>query len=129
MAFKYPITLDELSKISGVNPGKATKYGKPFLAVIEKYVKENEIERTEDVVIKSVVNKSAKKVVIITNIDKKIALADIARSQNMKMDELLSEIENIVYSGIDALLLGIEGAETEKICYDCANKQKEELDG
>jgi ATP-dependent DNA helicase RecQ len=99
MAFKYPITLDELSKISGVNPGKATKYGKPFLAVIEKYVKENEIERTEDVVIKSVVNKSAKKVVIITNIDKKIALADIARSQNMKMDELLSEIENIVYSG------------------------------
>jgi len=99
MAFKYPITMDELSKIVGVNPGKAQKYGKPFLAVIEKYVKENEIERTEDVVIKSVVNKSAKKVVIITNIDKKIALADIARSQNIKLDELLTEIENIVYSG------------------------------
>jgi ATP-dependent DNA helicase RecQ len=99
MAFKYPITMDELSKIVGVNPGKSQKYGKPFLAVIDKYVKENEIERTEDVVIKSVVNKSAKKVVIITNIDKKIALADIARSQNIKLDELLTEIENIVYSG------------------------------
>jgi ATP-dependent DNA helicase RecQ len=99
MAFKYPITMDELSKIVGVNPGKSQQYGKPFLAVIDKYVKENEIERTEDVVIKSVVNKSAKKVVIITNIDKKIALADIARSQNIKLDELLTEIENIVYSG------------------------------
>ena len=99
MAFKYPITMDELSKIVGVNPGKAQKYGKPFLAIIDKYVKENDIERTEDVVIKSVVNKSAKKVVIITNIDKKIALADIARSQNIKLDELLTEIENIVYSG------------------------------
>jgi ATP-dependent DNA helicase RecQ len=99
MAFKFPITMEELSKISGVNLGKAQKFGKPFLAVIEKYVIDNEIERTEDVVIKSVVNKSAKKVVIITNIDKKIALSDIARSQNLKMDELLNEIENIVLSG------------------------------
>ncbi|MES2379569.1 MAG: DNA helicase RecQ [Bacteroidota bacterium] len=99
MAFKYPITMDEMSKITGVNIGKAQKYGKPFLEMIDKYVKENEIERSEDVVIKSVVNKSAKKVVIITNIDKKIALSDIARSQNMTMDDLLSEIENIVYSG------------------------------
>jgi ATP-dependent DNA helicase RecQ len=99
MAFKFPITMEEMSKISGVNLGKAQKFAKPFLAVIEKYVIDNEIERTEDVVIKSVVNKSAKKVVIITNIDKKIALADIARSQNMKMEELLTEIENIVLSG------------------------------
>ena len=99
MAFKFPITMEEMSKISGVNLGKAQKFAKPFLAVIEKYVIDNEIERTEDVVIKSVVNKSAKKVVIITNIDKKIALADIARSQNMKMEELLIEIENIVLSG------------------------------
>ena len=99
MAFKFPITMEEMSKISGVNLGKAQKFAKPFLAVIEKYVIDNEIERTEDVVIKYVVNKSAKKVVIITNIDKKIALADIARSQNMKMEELLIEIENIVLSG------------------------------
>jgi ATP-dependent DNA helicase RecQ len=99
MAFKFPITMEEMSKISGVNLGKAQKFAKPFLAVIEKYVTDNEIERTEDVVIKSVVNKSAKKVVIITNIDKKIALSDIARSQNMKMEELLTEIENIVLSG------------------------------
>ncbi|MCA0425898.1 MAG: DNA helicase RecQ [Bacteroidetes bacterium] len=99
MALKYPITLDELAKISGVSPGKASKYGKPFVQLIDKYVKENEIERAEDVVIKSVVNKSARKIAIITNIDKKISLDDIARGQGISKEELLGEIENIVNSG------------------------------
>lgn len=99
MAFKYPITLDELSKITGVSAGKATKFGKEFLAVIEKYVTENNIERTEDVTIKSVVNKSARKIAIITNIDKRVSLDDIARGQGIKKEELLIEIENIVNSG------------------------------
>lgn len=99
MAFKYPITLDELSKITGVSAGKATKFGKEFLAVIEKYVTENNIERTEDVTIKSVVNKSARKIAIITNIDKRVSLDDIARGQGIKKEELLVEIENIVNSG------------------------------
>lgn len=99
MAFKYPITMDELSKITGVNQGKAQRYGKPFLDMIAKYVKENGIERAEDVVIKSVVNKSARKIAIITNIDKKVSLEDIARAQNISKEELLDEIENIVYSG------------------------------
>ncbi len=99
MAFKYPITLDELSKITGVSAGKATKFGKDFLAVIEKYVTENNIERTEDVTIKSVVNKSARKIAIITNIDKRVSLDDIARGQGIKKEELLVEIENIVNSG------------------------------
>ncbi|MFN4084142.1 MAG: DNA helicase RecQ [Bacteroidia bacterium] len=99
MAFKFPITNDELSKIQGVSSGKAIKYGKPFLELIEKYVKENDIERPQDLVMKSVVNKSAKKIAIITNIDKKIDLESIARSQGITFDELLTEIENIVNSG------------------------------
>ena len=99
MALKYPITLDELSKISGVSSSKATKFGKPFIELIDKYVKENDIERSEDVVIKSVINKSARKIAIITNIDKKISLDDIARGQGIKKEELLTEIENIVNSG------------------------------
>ncbi len=99
MAFKYPITMDELSKITGVSTGKAAKFGKEFLEVIGKYVTENNIERTEDVTIKSVVNKSARKIAIITNIDKRVSLDDIARGQGIKKDELLEEIENIVNSG------------------------------
>ncbi len=99
MAFKYPITMEELSKITGVSSGKAAKFGKEFLAVIDKYVQENNIERTEDVTIKSVVNKSARKIAIITNIDKRVSLDDIARGQGIKKDELLTEIENIVNSG------------------------------
>lgn len=99
MAFKYPITMDELSKISGVNKGKATKFGKPYLEMISKYVEENNIERPNDVVVKSVVNKSAKKIAIITNIDKKISLADISRSLGMSLPDLLTEIQTIVMSG------------------------------
>jgi ATP-dependent DNA helicase RecQ len=99
MAFKYPITMEELSKVSGVSSGKAIKFGKEFLAVIDQYVKENNIERPEDVTIKSVVNKSARKIAIITNIDKRVSLDDIARGQGLKKDEILVEIENIVNSG------------------------------
>ncbi|MCG9880052.1 MAG: DNA helicase RecQ [Bacteroidia bacterium] len=99
MAFKYPITMEELSKVSGVSTGKAQKFGKEFIAVIDKYVKENNIERTEDVTIKSVVNKSARKIAIITNIDKRVSLEDIARGQGLKKEEILEEIENIVNSG------------------------------
>ncbi|MCF8254420.1 MAG: DNA helicase RecQ [Bacteroidia bacterium] len=99
MAFKYPITMEELSKITGVSAGKAAKFGKEFIGVIDKYVKDNNIERTEDVTIKSVVNKSARKIAIITNIDKRVSLDDIARGQGIKKEEILEEIENIVNSG------------------------------
>ncbi len=99
MAFKYPITMDELSKVSGVNKGKAMKFGKPYLEMISKYVEENNVERPDDVVVKSVVNKSAKKIAIITNIDKKISLADISRSLGMSLPDLLTEIQTIVMSG------------------------------
>jgi ATP-dependent DNA helicase RecQ len=99
MSIQYPITMDELTKISGVGAGKASKYGKPFIDLIKKYVDENEIERPIDMVIKSVVNKSGLKVYIIQNVDRKIKLEDMARSKNIKMNDLLTEMETIVASG------------------------------
>ena len=99
MTIQYPITLDELTHITGVGVGKAQKYGKPFVELIKKYVEENEIERPQDLVIKSVVNKSGLKVYIIQSIDRKLSLEDIALTKGLTMDELLTEIERIVDSG------------------------------
>jgi ATP-dependent DNA helicase RecQ len=99
MAIQYPITMDEMTKISGVGAGKAAKFGKPFIDLIKNYVEENEIERPVDMVIKSVVNKSGLKVYIIQNIDRKIDLGAMAKSKNLKLPELLTEIETIVESG------------------------------
>ncbi|HXH20096.1 MAG TPA: RecQ family ATP-dependent DNA helicase, partial [Chitinophagales bacterium] len=99
MATQYPITMDELANITGVSKGKAQKYGKPFVELISKYVEENEIERTTDMVVKSIVNKSAIKVYIIQNIDKKIPLEDIARGKGLKFEDLLTEMKTIVDSG------------------------------
>jgi ATP-dependent DNA helicase RecQ len=99
MAIQYPITNEEMTKISGVGAGKAAKYGKPFVDLIKKYVEENEIERPMDMVIKSVVNKSGLKVYIIQNIDRKVGLKEMAKSKNITLDELITEIETIVQSG------------------------------
>ncbi|MCE3227345.1 MAG: recQ [Bacteroidetes bacterium] len=99
MSIQYPVNMEEMTKISGVGIGKATKYGKPFIDLIKKYVDDNEIERPSDMVIKSVVNKSGLKVYIIQNIDRKIGLNDMAKSKGLKLPELLTEIETIVESG------------------------------
>jgi ATP-dependent DNA helicase RecQ len=99
MSINYPITMEEMAKITGVGAGKAAKYGKPFLEVIKKHVEENDIERPSDMVIKSVVNKSGLKVFIIQNIDRKVSLEDMAKNKNLKMNDLLTEIETIVTSG------------------------------
>jgi ATP-dependent DNA helicase RecQ len=99
MATMYPTSIEELSKISGVSEGKARKYGRKFIAVIDEYVEENNIDKPEDFVMKSVVNKSGKKVYIIQSVDKKIPLEDIASGKSMKMDELFQEMETIVQSG------------------------------
>lgn len=99
MAYKYPLTMDEMENIIGVGKNKAKKFGKPFLALIALYVEENDIERPDDLVLKSVVNKSAKKIHIIQNIDKKVPLDDIAKGQGMEFAEFLEELEAIVYSG------------------------------
>ncbi|MCB9262153.1 MAG: DNA helicase RecQ [Flavobacteriales bacterium] len=99
MATKYPITMAELENIQGVGKNKALKFGKPFIELIAEYVEENEIDRPQDLVLKTVANKSGKKIAIIQNIDKKLSIEDIANAQGMEVFELLDEIENIVYSG------------------------------
>ena len=100
MCIQYPTNIEEMTHITGVGAGKAQKYGKPFVDLIKNYVEDNEIERPQDFVVKTVVNKSANKVYIIQNIDRKIAFEDIAIAKGMEMDELLSEIESIVSSGM-----------------------------
>jgi len=99
MTLQYPISMEELQNVVGVGQGKAKRYGQPFLDVIIQYVDENDIERPEDFVVKSIVNKSGSKVSIIRNIDKKLPLEDIAKAQGKKIDELITEIEAIVASG------------------------------
>jgi ATP-dependent DNA helicase RecQ len=99
MSIQYPIKEEELLQITGVGAGKAKKYGTPFLELIRQYVEENEIVRPNDMVVKSVINKSGLKVYIIKSIDKKLALEDIAFTKDLTVDELLSEIERIVSSG------------------------------
>ena len=99
MSIMYPVTVDELKNCQGVGEGKARKFGKEFLALIAKYVEENEIVRPDDFVVKSIVNKSANKVYIIQNIDRKMPLDDIASAKGLEMEELMDEIEGIVMSG------------------------------
>lgn len=99
MAIQYPATMDELIHISGVGPGKARKFGAPFLDLINQYVAENEIERAQDFVVKSLVNKSGLKVHIIQNIDRKLPLEDIADAKGKSLDDIITEIEVIVNSG------------------------------
>jgi ATP-dependent DNA helicase RecQ len=99
MAIQYPVNIEELQNITGVGTGKAKKYGKEFVELIKKYVEEKEIIRPQDMVVKSVVNKSGLKVYIIQSIDRKISLEDIAEAKNLDMNDLLDEIESIVNSG------------------------------
>lgn len=99
MATLYPIKVDDLDKCQGVSKGKALRYGKPFVEMIARYVEENNIERPDDFVMKSVVNKSGNKVFIIQNVDKKVPLESIARSKGMKLEEMLEEMETIAASG------------------------------
>jgi ATP-dependent DNA helicase RecQ len=99
MATQYPITLESLEKITGVSKGKALRYGKRFVDLIATYVEENDITRPDDFVMKSVVNKSSNKVYIIQQVDKKIPIESIAKAKDMKLEELLEEMETIVASG------------------------------
>ncbi|MBQ2918154.1 MAG: DNA helicase RecQ [Bacteroidales bacterium] len=99
MSIMYPITVDELKNCQGVGEGKAKKFGKEFLELIAKYVEENEIDRPDDFVMKSIVNKSVNKVYIIQSVDRRLPLEDIADAKGLEMEELMDEIEAIVYSG------------------------------
>ena len=99
MSIQYPITLEEMQNISGVGAGKARKFGQPFIELIKAYVEDKEIIRPQDMVVKSVVNKSGNKVFIIQSIDRQMDFEDIARARDLDGDELLTEIEAIVNSG------------------------------
>lgn len=99
MALKYPGTIDELSNVQGVGEGKAKKYGKTFVELINRYVEENDIVRPEDLVVKSTGSNSALKLYLIQNIDKKLPLTDLAKAKGIEMDDLIKEMEAIVYSG------------------------------
>jgi ATP-dependent DNA helicase RecQ len=99
MALKYPVSIEELINIHGVGEGKAKKYGKEFVELISCYVEDNEIIRPDDLVVKSTGANSANKLYIIQNIDRKLALGDIASAKGMNMEALIKEMEQIVYSG------------------------------
>ena len=99
MAILYPTTLEELERCQGVGKGKAIKYGTPFVELIDKYVTENNIEKPDDFVMKSVANKSSNKIYIIQNVDKKIPIETIAKNKDLKLEALLEEMETIAASG------------------------------
>ena len=99
MALKYPITMDELSKVHGVGEGKARKFGKDFVKLIADYVEENDILRPDDLIVKSTGVNSGLKLFIIQNTDKKLPLDDIAKSKGLEMSELIREMERIIFSG------------------------------
>ena len=99
MALKYPISLDELSKVHGVGEGKARKFGKDFVKLISNYVDENDVLRPDDLIVKSTGINSSLKLFIIQNTDKKLPLIDIAKSKGLEMKELIKEMEVIIFSG------------------------------
>ena len=99
MALKYPITLDELSKVHGVGEGKSRKFGKDFIKLIKSYVEENDVMRPDDLIVKSTGVNSGLKLFIIQNTDRKLPLEDIAKSKGLAMNELIKEMEAIVFSG------------------------------
>jgi len=99
MALKYPITLQELTNIFGVGEGKARKFGKPFVELIASYVQDNDVMRPDDFVVKSTGENSGLKLFIIQNTDRKIPLEDIAKSKGLQFDDLIAELQRIVYSG------------------------------
>jgi ATP-dependent DNA helicase RecQ len=122
MAVQYPINMEELTNIQGVGQGKASRYGKPFIEVISQYVADNEIERPQDFVVKSIVNKSVLKVHIIQNVDRKMPLDVIASSQGKKIGDVIDEIEAIVSSGtkinIDYYINDVLDEDDQQDIYD-----------
>jgi ATP-dependent DNA helicase RecQ len=131
MATNYPVTIDELQNIPGVGAGKAKRYGQEFVELIKRHVTENEIERPEDLRIRTVANKSKLKIDIVQSIDRKVALDDIALAKGLEFNELLDEVEAIVYSGtkinIDYFLNEI--MDEEHIEDICSYFKESETDG
>lgn len=99
MCIQYPVTLEELTEINGVGRGKSQKFGKPFIELIKQHVEDNDIERPEELVVKSIVNKSGLKVFLIKSTDRKMPLEDIAAAKGISIEQLIEEFEHIVFSG------------------------------
>ncbi len=131
MAIQYPVSMDEMKNIAGVGAGKARKYGKEFVELICRYVADNDIERPQDMVVKSIVNKSGLKVYIIQNIDRKVSLQDIASAKQLEMDNLLNEIEAIVNSGtklnLDYYINEVLDSEHQEEVFDYFREAESEL--
>ncbi len=129
MSIQYPTNLEELHNITGVGVGKAKRYGQEFVNLIKKYVEEKEIERPQDMVVKSVVNKSGLKVYIIQSIDRKIRLDDIAAAKGLEMGQLLDEVEAIINSGtklnIDYFIDQVMDEEHQEEIYDYFKEEAE----
>ena len=119
MSIHYPITEEELLRITGVGAGKAKKFGKEFLELIAKYVEENNIERVEDLLVRTASNKSSNKVNIIQQIDRKMSLQDMASRTNLTVDEVLHEIEIIVAAGTK---VNIDHCIEETMDEDCVEE-------
>tara|TARA_B110000196_G_scaffold248019_1_gene217095 strand:- start:82 stop:2265 length:2184 start_codon:yes stop_codon:yes gene_type:complete len=141
MTNQYPITIEEMSKIQGVGIGKSNKYGEKFINTIRKYVEENEIERPQDLTVRTVANKSSNKIYIIQSLDKKLSIDDIANGKGLSHEQLLQEMEEIVEGGtrlnLSHIILDmmdedevedIHGffKETEKFSFDEARVEFEE---
>lgn len=122
MALKYPITMEELSKVHGVGEGKARKFGREFIGLISKYVDDNDITRPDDLIVKSTGLNSGLKLYIIQNTDRKLPLMDIAKSKGLEMDQLIKEMEAIIYSGtklnIDYSLEDLLDEDQQEEIYD-----------
>ena len=134
MATTYPITIDELANIPGVGAGKAKRYGKDFVDLIKLHVEENEIERPEDIRVRSVANKSKLKISIIHSIDRKIDLEELAESKGLEFGELIDELEAIVDAGtkinIDYFLNEIMDEDHELDIIDFFKEsQEDDLEG
>lgn len=133
MSTTYPITIEELQKISGVGQGKAKRYGDEFVKVIKKHVEENEIERPEDLRVLSIANKSKQKIAIIQAIDRRVPLDELAESRGLEFPELLDEIEAIMYSGskinISYYINDLIDEDSREEIYDFfRNNEKDDLD-
>jgi ATP-dependent DNA helicase RecQ len=128
MSIQYPISMEEMQKIQGVGQGKAQRYGKEFFELIKKYVEENDIERPDDLIVRTVANKSKLKVFIIQSVDRKISFEDIAQSKGVDLKNIISEVEAIVNSGtrlnIDYYVNGLLDEDHQEEVFDYFKEAK-----
>jgi len=129
MANQYPITIEEMAQVQGVGLGKAKKYGQDFINTIKEYVDENEIDRPQDIVVRTVANTKSNKIYIIQSLDKKLWIDDIAKGKGLNRDELLTEMEEIVEKGtrlnLDHIILDMMEEDEREDIHDFFKETEE----